>query len=298
MRQTRIKTGRAYKERSLGMTLLFMLILPIISVVVGYLSAKYMIIPKLSAETKSTTDKESIAEMQVQQEKEAQQQTQNNSTERSQTTEEAYASTFEIQGFSIYGIQLGSFTTQDNAKALASDLAAKNLGTYIWNNDGYKVLTLALTERADADKILPKMKQYDENAYIVTTNVPIRAVKYDKEDAKYTLLFSNANRELISVYQQISKEIAEAHVNNTMNLQDIVQKQLQELKDIKNEIGQSPPTANLQNIHKEYNQLLDHLILGLEEILTINSEKGFVKIQDTLTKSLYDYYKFATSSAY
>ncbi len=292
MRQSRLKTGREYKGRNIGFIIAFALILPVVAISLGYIGTKYIVVPNILSKQELPQKKEQVEDGQ---QPPKPQESPSPSTE---TTQEAYASTFEIQGFTIHGVQLGSFSTTDNAKALMETLKKENIGAYLWQKDGFKVICIALMDRNEVDKILPKVKSFDENAFVVSTNIPVRAVKYNKDDAKYTLQISNENRKLIEVYQQLSKQISEEYINQHINDLEKISQQLQKIKEIKIEIEKTAPTEELSKLHSAYIEMLDQLISGLEESLALKDQSAFIRLQNTFTSSLYKYYSFATSDEY
>ncbi|WP_273224907.1 SPOR domain-containing protein [Geosporobacter ferrireducens] len=292
MRQTRLKTSREYKGRNIGIIIAFALLLPVIAISLGYIGTKYIVIPNILSKQELSQKKEMV------QENREQPSPQESANTNAETTQEAYASTFEIQGFTIHGIQLGSFSTTDNAQVLMDTLRKENFGVYLWHKDGFKVISIALMDRNEVDKVLPKVKAFDENAFVVTTNIPVRAVKYNKDDAKYTLLLSNENRKLIEIYQQLSKQISEDYINQNIKDLEKISQQIQQVKEIKEEIEKSAPTAELGKLNAAYIAMLDQMIVGLEESLILKDQNAFIRLQNTFTSSLYQYYSFATSDAY
>ena len=292
MRQSRLKTGREYKGRNIGFIIAFALILPVIAISLGYIGTKYIVVPNILSKQELPQKKELVEDSQQQPKP------QESPSPSTETTQEAYASTFEIQGFTIHGIQLGSFSTPDNAKVLMETLKKENIGAYLWQKDGFKVICIALMDRGEVDKILPKIKSFDENAFVVSTNIPVRAVKYNKDDAKYTLQVSNENRKLIEVYQQLSKQISEEYSSQSIEDLEKISQQLQKIKEIKKEIEQTALTEELSKLHDAYIEMLDQMISGLEESLALKDQSAFVRLQNTFTSSLYKYYSFATSDAY
>ncbi|SHJ21856.1 Sporulation related domain-containing protein [Geosporobacter subterraneus DSM 17957] len=292
MRQTRLKTNREYRGRSIGFIIVFVLILPIVAISLGYIGTKYFVIPNIISKQAPPPIKEQAQdhpEPSVSQE---------NSNQTVESTQEAYASTFEIQGFTIYGVQMGSFSTADNAQALMENLKKQNFGSYLWQKDGFKVITAALMERREADSILSKVKAFDENAFVASTNIPMRAVKYNKEDAKYTLLLTNENRKLIEVFQQLSKQVFEEYNNPSLKNTEKIKEQLEKMKSIREELVRGAPTSDLSRLHAAYVEMLDQMIKGLDETLTLKDQGSVTKLQNTLTGSLYRYHDLATSDAY
>ncbi|QEK12323.1 SPOR domain-containing protein [Crassaminicella thermophila] len=289
MRQSRVKTRKESKGKKFSFIIIFVLLLPGISIMLGYLGTKYVILPNLFQNkiiTKEYTSNPKVSNS-------------GNKDFNNQVLQEAYANTFELKGMDIFSIQVGSFTTKENAQILIDELNTKKMGSYLWYNDGYKVLTISMLDRESIDMLLPRIKKEYNEAFVVKINIPTRAIKYGKEDSQYTMLLGDQNARLIKIFKDVS-EIIKSSEENSLDIDQrniLVLKNIDNLKDIKAKMKVKVPSKHMQQIHNEFIEIVENFEQMLEGVLK-DDEKPIVAIQNALMNELFQYSNFAAKNEY
>ncbi|WZL74676.1 SPOR domain-containing protein [Clostridiaceae bacterium 35-E11] len=298
MRQSRIKSRKEYKGQKIGIIILFTILLPVISIGIGYLGAKHLILPNLfskeiiTEELNTSTNVEDV-EVEIHKEEESPESAE-------ETRQEDYINTFEIKGLDIFGIQVGSFSTKENAQSLIKELNRKGMGGYIWYDDKYKVITAAMLERESIDILITEVKQEYAEAFIVTQNVPTRAVKYGKEDAKYVSLLEKQNIKLIEIFQGLSKNIRQMkeEENSAKDALISIKGYQESLKKMKDELNAMPSNPNIQEIRNAFIKIIDDMNVGLTYDANLDAVEKIAKTQNTFLVGLYQYSNFAMRNEY
>lgn len=296
MRQSRAKIRREYKGQKVGMIIVFVILLPIVSIGLGYLGAKYLILPNLFSKqiiTEESDPKPKTVNAENHKDKEVPQSTK-------ETPREAYVNTFEIQGLDIFAIQVGSFSTKENAQGLIEELNNRGMGGYIWHNNGYKVITAAMLDRESIDMCMTEIKKVYDEAFVVTQNIPTRAVRYGKEDSKYVTSLQDQNIKLIEIFQSLSKTIKqmETEGNDVKNTLALIQGHRENLKNMKKELNKISPNSDIQPIHNAFIKIIDDMNVGLEYDANSDAAENLAKIQNTFLAGLYQYSDFAHRNEY
>ena len=284
MRLSRVKSRKEYKGKKYVLIILFLVILPVISILPGYFGAKYLIIPKFF------TEKSTYKENAFNQQQGTTPDTEELAPTGTEIVEEAFINTFELNGFDIYCIQVGSFSTKDNAQALAKELETKQMGSYIYEKDGYKVITLSLLDRKQIDILIPEVHQAYEEAFVVSTSIPTRAIKYSQEESQYSSLLQNQNDRLNKIFNDLSDYIyqSKSKALSVEELQKLILQLKNDLNQVKQDLILGKPSTRLQSFHDRYLALLSNMIEKIE-LSGNRQEVDIVEIQNLLTVGLYDY---------
>ncbi|TCO80003.1 SPOR domain-containing protein [Marinisporobacter balticus] len=293
MRQSRSKVRKESKGKKLSFIIIFLILLPSISILLGYLGTKYVIKPilsKNSVEIKENTFNEIPREVVKPDEN-----IQPNSENIQPTNEkETYLSAFEIKGLDIFSMQVGSFSTKENAQVLVDELKSKEMGAYIWYNERYKVMTISMLDRESIEPFIRNVKQEYEGAFVTTRSVPIKTIKYAEADAQCSMLLESQNKRLIEIFKDVSESIIRS---KEKPIHILIQKQIDDLEDMKDKLKKEKPTKHIEAIYHAFVKLVDDFIQGLQDGLK-NDTKSCMTIQNTLMKGLYQYSDFVTNNEY
>lgn len=289
MRRSRIRTRMESKGKHVGLMVIFVILLPMVSIIIGYFGAKYFVLPNLFS-------KKIVNNGTVSNEKKINTPTNIQSADKETETSDKNPlneniSTFQLKGFDIYAIQVGSFATEDNAKALVKELNDKEMGGYILNQGGFKVLTMAVMDRGDADIMKPKILEEYENAFVVTSDVPDVNIEYESEDAQFVGLMEEQNKELLKILKDITLQIKNMAVNtmDEKEFKTIIEKHVVSIQSLIEQQKKVVPSANLKSLQNRFVELEQRLLEGLEIAQKDEEGKVYTKVENIIMTTLYGY---------
>ncbi|MDN5277435.1 MAG: hypothetical protein PWR01_1400 [Clostridiales bacterium] len=78
----------------------------------------------------------------------------------------------DIAPFNLYAIQLGAFTSKENAEVAARELQAKGGAGYILNDKYFRLLAMGYASQADAQKVKQQLEKEGIESQIYSISVP------------------------------------------------------------------------------------------------------------------------------
>ncbi|MBB6214917.1 hypothetical protein HNQ80_001002 [Anaerosolibacter carboniphilus] len=292
MRITRSKLRQEYKNKSFGLTVAFTILLPILSIYLGYTAFRLVIAPGMQSKEvpqQSTSLPSEEAESDNQQNSET--------ISKQEATEEAFVTTFELEGFNFYSIQIGKFTTIENAEAMKTELKAKGYEGHIHQQDGFKVIAVSLLSRTGIDSELQRIRKEYPDAYVTTINIPAQLIKYTKDDNKNTLSIEEQNKKTINTLLKISEQVEKLSKESAdvENIKTVADESLKEFESIKNELSKIATSSNIGKVAQDLVKVIDLAILHLKEA----KQTGAISdLQKSLNEALYEYVGFSVNNKY
>ncbi|QXM05740.1 SPOR domain-containing protein [Crassaminicella indica] len=302
MRQTRVKIRRKSMGKKITFTIIIIFLFSL-SILIGYLGTKYVILPMISSNEigieKNNKNKgiKKVVKMQEEiSEASKEESEKNNKTKKiDKATNEGYTNTFEIEGIDIYSVQVGSFKTKQNALSLVKELNSKDIGAYIWDNDGYKVITMSMLDRKSIDNILPNIKKQYTEAFVVTRRVSSKSISYKKEDSAYIDTLEGQIKKLMEVFKALAENIKQSQ-NSQIDM-ELAKKHIDDLKEIQGRLRGENPPVQMKAMHNGLIKLVADLIQELETAEK-NDKKLFLGIQNAFIKGVYQYSYFLDNNEY
>ncbi len=74
--------------------------------------------------------------------------------------------TLKANSLTLYGIQMGAFTDEENARAFSQELKARGGAGYIYNNGFYRVMAIGFQSEEDARKVREELKTDDIESHV------------------------------------------------------------------------------------------------------------------------------------
>jgi len=273
MRQPMRSKRHKVKKDRLFTILAFFVLAPIISVFLGFALVKYMILPRFLP-VKEETSLQTLQEDIDNKETEFQQDIQNvDNSEQSTQDQNVQTKQSKLEGITLYNIQVGNFSSIENADNIVKELAANGMPGYVVELDSYKVFAGTYFNREEADEYLSKVKDIYSDAFVNTFTIIERVISYNENElnAANNLIetiyaFDKAYKEEVSLWSKAiktkeTKLLIDTITSNTNNLEKMVTKldvelkseQLIQIRDkLKNHIGQRKKvTEELKNNSEE-----------------------------------------------
>lgn len=90
-----------------------------------------------------------------------------------------------LDDFNLYNVQVGSFSSLENAKIFLEEINNKKLGGYILKINDYKIFIGSYLDRTDAESVLKNTKEIYPEAFISEKIIETLTLKYVEEDEEY-----------------------------------------------------------------------------------------------------------------
>lgn len=290
MRITRRKLKQEYKSKSVGLTVAFTILLPILSIYLGYTVFKLFIVPGMQP-------KEHPQQSSVMPSEQAVVDNQNSSKAipDEEVTKEAFVTTFELEGLNFYSIQIGKFTTTENAETMKTELNMKGYEGYVYPNDGYKVIAISSLSRTGIEGELQKIRKAYPDAYITSINIPPQQIKYEKDDGKNTLSIETQLDKFMDILLKMSEHGDQMLKENVdaEQIRTIANENITALESIKNELNNISTTSSVGELTQKLIKVIDVGLIHLNQAKQSESNSDF---QGALNEILYEYLAFTMNS--
>ena len=146
----------------------------------------------------------------------------------------------EISPQKLSSIQMGAFSSKENANILASEVQAKGGAGYIIDDQYFRVIAMAFLDEADALSVKEQLKndQIDCQIYEITypgVNMKITASQKNAEEIKKAFsLWEEQYKRLEDTIIEMDKELitSQTACNRIQNIQDELKQQLEKLHEL------------------------------------------------------------------
>jgi len=278
MRRNRTKSRKKNKSNNILVILAFIILLPAVSISIGYFGVKYFIVPKfLSTNTYVENKKENKVGGQGNEDSESRieenTQQSNGGQEKAQTNVNKQAEkkpyTFELPPLSILNIQVGSFSDMDYAQAQIKQLHDKGLEGYVVkSNDKYKVMVMSFLDRQNAEKYSEKIREYYSDAFISPINIPVRSISYGESDKAYAEAASKGINNLMKFYKSYSDFLLENDLAkiDSRKLNEFIDSEVKKLDAIKDAISKISPSDDFSKFNKNLTIIVENSRTELETL--------------------------------
>lgn len=268
-RYKRRYSRRQTNKDKLVFILLFGVISPIVSIVLGFFLVKYMIYPSIISNENNPVE---------------------NAKEVNEATgEEQNVSDGNINSLSIFNIQTGSFNDLENAQALVESLKNKNVPAYVVKLDNYKVFSGTFFTKLDAEEFKQYLNQNIEEIFInenIVEGKNLSDGEVKNEDVKKISELINSFSEIYieettiwkkSLISMDSSKIKETMDGNNKILNDLYEQagveneiatKLKSILDSRKKISENMKKDNFLVNYSDYNKTL------IEYINTIRKNEG------------------------
>ncbi|RKD33184.1 SPOR domain-containing protein [Thermohalobacter berrensis] len=295
MRRTRNKRKLEEKKYKLMNFLAFFVFAPAVSILLGIGVVKYFILPYLAdgdiisvVKNKEIVNEENIQSKDTKRQENIEEEANNENMDKFMT--------LELNRLNIYNVQVGSFSTIDNAKNFVDNLNRKGYGAYIvkdiTRNNGFKVFAASFFNRDKAEKILTKIKKDYSDAYIKTMELGEKKIKYMENDMENIKKI----KELLSVVQSVHDDETSLwydciNTGEIGKIKELIESNTVKIDNILNEIEDKIYSNDLQIFIKRIEEQVEKrnsIIDKLDE-----GEKGTIlESYEEFNKIFFDYLYF------
>lgn len=219
------KKRKAKVGKGVNIALLIVLV-PILGTLLGYAVSQKVLIPYLADKEDAVQSTGSAGEI-------SRDDAKPDETDQSKPVV-AYQRVIDVEGMSIYCIQVGAFSSRDNAERMLEELNDKGFAGSIRKDTMYKVYSLYAFNENIARKQLDSIKEVYSDAHISTISYPSIGISYpdssSREAEDLWKQIADSRRMIISVADKAAsgesiKDIIEGHTTQLKQYKENLEKQ-------------------------------------------------------------------------
>lgn len=266
MRYSRIRRKRRQRNYARFLLIGIVLFVAVYIISAGAIGKRLsdIIAPRLSAREDESKDSEVEKDMESQQTDEKEK----DEKEPDEKKVKKISETIKVEPLSIFAIQMGAFSTEENANELAEEIQTRSGGGYIIKDEYYRVLAVGYMAEGDTNKVKEQLKEQNIESQVYRISCPganmqvtASAEKIEGVKSAYSLW-----RAQIEDMENIVKDLDgqaitgdKAH-SKIVDMRDEMEDKLSEIREYKAAEESGAILSGLENIYKEGLSTLDKLI--------------------------------------
>ncbi|WP_425446560.1 SPOR domain-containing protein [Dethiothermospora halolimnae] len=271
--------------------IIFIIILPLISILIGVGIVKFIILPRTSInkDTKSENEEviDDVNKDDVQSEKKEQDSKTEETDKEDNNREQEKITKVQAEGFDLYNIQIGSFNSKENAQVLLNQLNDKGLYGYLIKDKAYKVYVATFFNEEEAEEYKKEVKKTYKDSFTDRITVEDLILEYNKENEvvikdfiNLITIINNSYGEETSLWNSVIRGgdvsiVKEFMTNNTNNIR-------QELTGISDKV------AN-KNFGEKINYIKENIKIREEIISGLNKNESVGQLYIKFNEGLFQY---------
>lgn len=270
--------------------LIIILILPILSVLIGYFGVKFYL---------QSNDLAKVQEQEVESKTEEPVSEDPNppvvidNTEEPETEEVVAEEVYTFDALKIYAVQAGAFSTKTNADQYKKEMNDKGFGGHVYQTSKYKVYVSAFTNEIIAREYAQEFNAVVEGAYATAITLENEPFNYPAEEkdavsaldgylADYLKVVDRLNTVMVNDFSQ---EFPLEH-NDFLDLLDYEKKNLNTIRE-----GLASLTLDYKEskaVKGSFNTLLEELIAEIEKVESSDRKSNWM-MTDLLMNTAFGY---------
>ena len=291
MRQKRVSRNK----KNLGKwrnIIIFFIIAPIVAILITTGLFRYLILPYIV----SDDNPDNINQDKQNNEDDSPKSDKNNNQDNQDSDITDPTMTLRLDGMSLFNVQLGSFSSKENAESLVSQLKEKEINAYIVDSDSFKVFAGTFFSRREAEKYKDKLKNTYTDAFLKEFYIGGAVIEYLAVDQEYEDEIVDLIKTMENSYSQEAglwtlaikdydiKELKEKTINNNT----VIDTKLKSIKGKVNSKSLENLISNLESQHTARQQLVNSLI--------DNNPKSIIDSYEQFNNILFNYMQTITQS--
>lgn len=194
--------------------------------------------------------------------------------------------TLKLDGMSMFNVQVGSFSSKENAQVLVDELKQNEINGYMVNKDGYKVFAGTFFSRGEAEKYRDDLKNTYSDAFLKEYYIGGTTIEYLSIDQQYENEIVELIKTIEDSYSQEaslwtiainSSDISTLRENTISNNKIIDTK----LVSIKNKVKSISLQDIITSLESQYNQRKD-MVNGLVDSNPDTIKNSYEKFNNAL----------------
>lgn len=177
MRQKRLGRSRSSSGK-MNNVIIFFVLAPIVAILITVGLFKYLILPYISSDDNPSNVSEEIPSDDNNPQG-------NNITDKDNPDITDSYITLELEGLTLFNVQLGSFSSKENAQTLVDKLLENGINGYLVDSNGYKVYAGRFFSRGEAEKYRDELKDTYSDAFIKEFYIGGASIEYLASDQEF-----------------------------------------------------------------------------------------------------------------
>ncbi len=211
--------------------------------------------------------------------------------ETSLTGKTAFKYNYDMEGKTLYRIELNSSGSFEEAEAFVKGIKAKKLNGFIIKEDGYKVIYGVFADRDEADKVMNSIESKVKGS-INEFRLPGCSLKYNEDDNTFIQLVQAADQliwEIIVAKSGMTHEMSLKIKSNTDSA-------FTEISDKESKLQKYLGYAQKLKVSNNQKVFRENFVMLLENILDYKVEadtgKDYYGVQESLMNQIEAYRRF------
>lgn len=240
------------------MLLLLFVIIPLLGIVIGYGVSKTVIIPYLTENQDDTTG--GLTEGTGQGTGQPPADTTETTSEEENQTTNAYQRVFNVEGLELYRIQVGAFSSQENALDLAEELNDKGIAASMDTEGLSKVYALYSLSMEEAAAYLEQVREHYSDAHVSHIGYPSVDISLADLSSGQAGLISEQFRECKGMIAEITAEDISG-----IDISDTVQEHKNRIEKFNIEVSQTEWPSSAEKLVEEVSMLYTAMLESYAE---------------------------------
>ncbi len=270
--------------------IIFFIIAPIVAILITIGLFRYLILPYIV----SDDNPDNINQDKQNNEDDSGQGDDNNNDQDSDITDPII--TLRLDGMSLFNVQLGSFSSKENAQSLVNQLKEKDINAYVVDSDSFKVFAGTFFSRTEAERYKDKLKNTYKDAFLKEFYIGGAVIEYLAVDQEYEDEIVDLIKTMENSYSQEAglwtvainnydiKELKEKTISNNT----VIDTKLKSIKDKVNSKSLENLISSLESQHIARQQLVNRL--------SDNNTKSIIDSYEQFNNILFNYMKTITQN--
>lgn len=259
MINVRKKRKESTKKTGIGrMLLLLFVIIPLLGIVIGYGVSKALIIPYLTENHHDTTG--GLTEGAGQEAAQPTADTTEPASEEESRTTNAYQRMFNVEGLELYRIQVGAFSSQENALDLAGELNDKGMAASVDTEGLSKVYAFYSLSMNEAEAYLGHIREHYSDAHVSHIGYPSVDISLADLSSEQAGLISDQLRECKDMITEVTAEDISG-----IDISDMVQEHKGRIEKFNTEVSQTSWPSSAEKLVDEVSMLYTAMLESYSE---------------------------------
>lgn len=280
------RSRRGYKRQNTGKSFffyfIFCLILPVVGIYSGYHVARYAVLPAIMYEEK---DYGEVSEPKVSSENVKKQPDNSNTPEKKVDEVKNNHEKYFLKEKNILGIQIGSFSSKENADIQLIELSQKGMVGRVIEKDNFKVVLGYASKRENIDKLLPMIREDFDEAFVLTQSLKAKEIPGEASDQDYFNKLNEVDGKIFNFIEKIQMDIINSEDNLDSENKEDIKSSVDEINILKESLGKINKSDKAQEFNLKYiNLVQEFLNSNSQEIASKNIQKSILTFIDKYSK--------------
>ncbi|HZX46446.1 MAG TPA: SPOR domain-containing protein, partial [Clostridia bacterium] len=186
----------------------------------------------------------------------------------------AFQQAFRVEGFDLYRIQVGAFSSQQNALKLAEELNGKGMAAAVDEDGMHKVYTLYSFSRELAEAAIEKVRVHYSDAHISKASFPSVEINFSQSFSREASMLRDQLEECKDMLKQVSAAEAAGK-----SIEDIVEEHKNRIGLFEAQISQAEWPASMGRYKDEILTLYTAMLESYSEYNSRTAVPGQVSME-------------------